>query len=296
LHDRELELSLFMVMNTLTPFECRPGFDGVAVSLNDKRWMLREWHSHETLEINLILRGSGMVLLEDRRYPLLPGHLVWLWPGQRHIPSEWSSDLLLWVVEWQPHGLSRWMKERKQDTPAPGDCETSFCRRLPPPVLQRLDGLFTSVAAMEQADTFNRGLEYALFALWDEFRAGAPVVDGGPFHPKLETVLRLLGDSHQSIPLSQLAGRVQLSPTYLSALFQKQTGLTIPAYRNRLRLQAFFAGVHAHPEIGLLTHALEAGFGSYAQFYRVFTDAMGLSPRDCFRTSASRTHKAARTP
>ncbi len=287
MHSTEIELSLFTMNSTLSPFDCQPGFDGVVVSLNDKRWMLREWHAHETLEINLVLRGSGHVLLEDRRYPLLPGHLVWLWPGQRHTPAEWSSDLLLWIIEWRPACLPRLMRARKKDSPSPGSLGTSFCRRLKPSVVQRLDGVLTSVSAMKQADTFNRGLDYALFALWDEFLQASPVADCDAFHPKLETVLGLLSDPHRSFTLSELAARVQMSPTYLSALFQRQTGLTIPAYRNRLRLQAFFAAIHAHPEIGMLTHALDAGFGSYAQFFRVFTKAMGLSPRQCFHGSAS---------
>lgn len=245
--------------------------------------MLREWHAHETLEINLILRGSGHVLLEDRRYPLLPGHLVWLWPGQRHIAAEWSSDLLMWIVEWHPSCLTRLTQARRTDTPAPGDPGEPFCRRLKPPALQRLDGVLASVAAMDRADAFNRGLDYALVALWDEFRAASPVPDCASFHPKLEVVLGLLGDPHQAFTLPELARRVQMSPTYLSALFQKQTGLTLPAYRNRLRLQAFFARAHAHPEIGMLAHALDAGFGSYAQFYRVFTAAIGIPPRQWLR-------------
>ena len=102
-----------------SPFFRRPGCEGVVVSLSDKRWYLRQWQSHETLEINLVLRGSGQVLLENRRYPLLPGHLVWLWPGQRHVPSEWSSDLRLWIVEWQPGYLGRLRQARRRDVPAP---------------------------------------------------------------------------------------------------------------------------------------------------------------------------------
>ena len=53
--------------------------------------------------------------------------------------------------------------------------------------------------------------------------------------------------------------------------------------RNRLRLQEFFRRLQAHPEIRLLQHAFDAGFGSYAQFYRVFTQALGVPPRQWLR-------------
>lgn len=278
-----------------SPFVRRPGCDGVVVSLSDKRWYLRHWHAHATLEINLVLRGSGHVLLEDRRYPLLPGHLVWLWPGQRHVPAGWSSDMLLWIVEWKPACLGRLRNARRGDRPAPADPAPPFCRRLAAPALQRLDGLLASVAAFARPDAFNRGLDFALFALWDEFLAAAPVRDCTAFHPKLETVLALLADPQQELSLGDLARRAHLSPCYLSALFQKQTGLAIPAYRNRLRLQEFFRRVHAHPEIRLLPHALASGFGSYAQFYRVFVAALGIPPREWLQPPPD-TRKAARPP
>ena len=273
--------------DSLSPFIRRPGRDGVVVSMADKRWYLRQWHAHDTLEINLVLRGSGQVLLENRRYPLLPGHLIWLWPGQRHVPSDWSSDMRLWIVEWQPGAFGRLRKARRRDVPPPGDSTAPFCRRLAAPVLQRLDGLLAAAAARTRPDAFNRGLDFALFALWDEFLAAEPVADCAAFHPKLETVLGLLADPDSELTQAQLAQRVNLSPYYLSDVFRRQTGLTIPAYRNRLRLQGFFRRFQARPEIRLLQHALDAGFGSYAQFYRVFTSALGLPPREWLRQTAA---------
>ena len=270
-----------------SPFSRPPGHDGVVVSLSDKRWYLRDWHAHETLEINLVLRGSGQVLLEDRRYPLLPGHLIWLWPGQRHVPSEWSSDMLLWIVEWQPSCMPPFQKARRRDTPSPGQPAHSFCRRLTAAALHRMDGLLSAVAAQSRADAFNRGLHFALFALWDEFRSAPPVNDCAAFHPKLEKTIALLADPQQNLSLAELAERVHLSPFYLSSLFQKQTGLAIPAYRNRLRLQEFFRRLHAHPEIRILQHALDSGFGSYAQFSRVFIQAIGHSPRKWLASAAA---------
>ena len=269
-----------------SPFFRRPGFDGVVVPLADKRWYLRNWHAHDTLEINLVLRGSGQVLLEHRRYPLLPGHVIWLWPGQRHVPADWSADMRLWIVEWQPDYLPRLRRARRGDAPAPADPAAAFCRRLAAPALRRLDGLLAAVAAQDRADAFNRGLDFALFALWDEFRAAEPVADCGPFHPKLAAVLALLADPDQDLTQAELARRAKLSPYYLSDLFRRETGLSIPDYRNRLRLQEFFRRFHARPEIRILQHALDSGFGSYAQFFRVFSDALGVAPRVWLRQSA----------
>ena len=280
------ELSFFGMNAERSPFDRKPGCAGVVVSLADKRWYLRQWHAHDTLEINLVLRGSGQVLLENRRYPLMPGHLVWLWPGQRHVPAGWSADMLLWIVEWGPEFLPRLRRARRGDAPPPADPAAPFCRRLAAPALRRLDGLLATVAAQSRPDAFNRGLDFALLALWDEFQAAETVADCSPFHPKLEAALALLTQPDQDLSQAELARRVHVSPFYLSELFRRQTGLALPDYRNRLRLLEFFRRCHARPELRLLQHALDSGFGSYAQFYRVFSEALGQSPRDWLRQAS----------
>ena len=261
------------------PFTPRPGCGGVIVRFADKRWYLRKWHSHAALEMNLVVRGTGSILLDDRRYPLLPGHLVWLWPGQWHVPARWSADMLMWIIEWSPDYLGRLKKERGRDVPRPADPGVYACRRVDSGALQRLQGVLAGAAAMERADTFNGGLHFALLALWDEFMRAAPVAREEFLHPKLERVLARLNDTTSEVTLAELARDVGVSPSYLSVLFRQQTGLTIPAYRNRLRLSAFFALYREKPQIRMLELALEAGFGSYAQFYRVFTRAVGRTPR-----------------
>ncbi len=186
--------------------------------------------------------------------------------------------MLLWVVEWAPVPAARLARARRGDTPRPGDPAHPFCRRLAAPTVSRLDGLLSELAAQARNDVFNRGLEFALFALWEEYRAARPVRDCAAFHPRLAAAVRILSDPDEHPSQAELARRVGLSPYYLSALFQQQTGLTVPAYRNRLRLQEFFRRVHERPGIRLLDHALDAGFGSYAQFYRVFKNGIGLPP------------------
>ena len=267
------------MQETRSPFEANPGCGGVVVRFADKRWYLREWHSHDALEVNLVVRGTGSVLLEDRRYPLLPGHLIWLWPGQWHVPSDWSSDMLMWIVEWKPDFLHRLRRERRRDVPKPGDAGAYCCRRLDSQALQRVQGILSGTAGMERADAFNEGLHFSLLALWDEFVKAKPVAGEKFLHPKLERVLGLLNDPSNDMALGELAAVVGMSPSYLSVLFKEQTGLMIPEYRNRLRVSQFFALYRDKPEIRVLDLALEAGFGSYAQFYRVFTGMVGQTPK-----------------
>lgn len=78
-------------------------------------------------------------------------------------------------------------------------------------------------------------------------------------------------------PRDHLAKALGTTADRLGRVFKAELGESLPDYRNKLRLQRFLALVD--PNGGdLLPAALSAGFGSYAQFNRVFHECFGLSP------------------
>jgi transcriptional regulator GlxA family with amidase domain len=67
-------------------------------------------------------------------------------------------------------------------------------------------------------------------------------------------------------------------------------GLSLVEYRNRLRIERFLRSVQSGSD-NLLKAAREAGFGSYAQFFRVYRKLLGTTPREHLgarRTRAAR--------
>ncbi|HJP76441.1 MAG TPA: AraC family transcriptional regulator [Pseudonocardiaceae bacterium] len=78
--------------------------------------------------------------------------------------------------------------------------------------------------------------------------------------------------------LTHLARTVGLSPGHLSRLFKAQTGVSLSRYRNQQRLHRFQLAYGNGDNITALSAALAAGFGSYAQFYRVFRQETGRTP------------------
>ncbi len=94
-------------------------------------------------------------------------------------------------------------------------------------------------------------------------------------HPAVERAARILRDEPGRDDLRQLARRAGLSSPKLSRVFKEQIGLSISQFRNRRRLERFLKLYGRGRRVGAMEAALEAGFGSYAQFYRVFKRAMG---------------------
>jgi transcriptional regulator GlxA family with amidase domain len=78
--------------------------------------------------------------------------------------------------------------------------------------------------------------------------------------------------------LPELAALTRTSEAHLSKIFSTQVGVSITEFRNRVRLQRFFELYGDGRRITLLAAALDAGFGSYAQFHRVFREHMGHAP------------------
>ena len=77
----------------------------------------------------------------------------------------------------------------------------------------------------------------------------------------------------------ELAARLEVPVGRLGRVFKSAMGISLVHYRNRLRLKRFselLDGGHRN----ISKAAQEAGFGSYAQFHRVFRSVRQVAPRE----------------
>ena len=147
-------------------------------------------------------------------------------------------------------------------------------------VLENLNALFSQVeSAKDEAPLYRAGLGYILMHSWKVFRESGQNPESENLHPAVARMVQLLGASPEQDHLSRLAEKTGLSYSRLSRLFQQQTGQSIITYRDSLRVERFCELLRIAPHRTLLDCALEAGFGSYAQFYRVFKKHTGENPR-----------------
>ena len=84
----------------------------------------------------------------------------------------------------------------------------------------------------------------------------------------------------------EIAARLDISLSRLVRVFKAQMGMSLVEYRNRLRLERFSALLD-RGRTNLLGAALDAGFGSYAQFHRVFRALRHATPREYLRRHAA---------
>lgn len=236
-------------------------------------------HHHAELEFNLITHGTGLYLLANRKYEIRRGDLLWLFPAQEHVLIEQSPDFKMWVAVFKPQLVHRVVRDVKARTLRETNPAGHFNRRLPPSGLRRLESLYEEIeASRPQTGHFNVGLAYALLTTWDEFVAAADVATGVDVHPAVEKAARLIRDATAHLPVDALAQQAGLSPSRLSRLFKQQTGVTLLDFRNRQRIERFLELYGTGQRQNMTDAALDAGFGSYPQFHRVFKQVMGCSP------------------
>ncbi|MFO1048315.1 MAG: helix-turn-helix transcriptional regulator [Geminicoccaceae bacterium] len=240
-------------------------------------------HAHEDLEFNLVIRGAGAYRIGRDAHPLKPGTLIWLVPGQRHSLCR-SPFLEMWVVVVRPELVEgAWL---------PG-LAAEPSRHLPGEELIDLDALLSQVAQdSDEPAVYNAGVAYALQRAWRVSRDR--VAQRPAMHPAVTRALLRLRESEATLSLDALAAGAGVTAPYLSRLLIEHTGRGFVEWRNRIRLERFMAAWR--PGANLLGTALEAGFGSYAQFHRIFGRLVGCSPGDWVRSPAAERPSLASSP
>lgn len=248
------------------------------------RGRLHPRHRHDELEFNLIVRGTGKYLVKDRAYDVQRNDVLWLFPDQEHILVDMSPDFSMWIAIWRPSLVKAICTGKDARILRQGDPTGRFCRRLTNPQAARLNSLCDDLfAARMETDLYNAGIAYALLAAWATYNAGDELPASAIVHPAVEQAARALRAGDATLSLTQLSKRAGLSPARLSRLFKQQLGIALVEYRNRQRLDRFLALRAADAGGNLMRLALDAGFGSYPQFHRVFTAMMACSPARFFK-------------
>jgi len=109
-------------------------------------------------------------------------------------------------------------------------------------------------------------------------------------HQNLAAAVRvvLARRCRERLSLAELARAVFSSPFHLARIFRRETGLSLHAYRNHLRLRLALNQLHQGRDLTML--ALELGFASHAHFTHAFRGAFGCAPSQLRATRKSFAH------
>lgn len=235
-------------------------------------------HRHSALEMNLVVSGRGCYEVDGRRHPLVAGSVMWIRPGEPHYVEERSCDFEMWIVAAEEALLERSVSQAVLAEQA----KRGLSRVLPADELRWLEREIRRTYERGTADFLRVGIAYVLLGAWDATSQTTESAPGTVLSAPLHKALALL-DQDASLSREALADSVGTTPERLGRLFQSELGIGFVACRNRLRLSRFLE-IQRTGRGTLLGACYEAGFGSYAQFHRVFTEVVGAPPSRSHRT------------
>jgi methylphosphotriester-DNA--protein-cysteine methyltransferase len=134
-------------------------------------------------------------------------------------------------------------------------------------------------------DWLNAGLRHLLLLCWRQQHEGQNAARADELHPMVLKAMHRVG-SGDNENLTELAAACAVSKAYLSRVFARQLGVSLTRYRNSMRLRAFWSKLGEQGGRNITEAMYMAGFGSYAQFYKIFQEAYGESPRASLRRRA----------
>ncbi len=263
-------------------------------------------HHHVELEVNLVVRGSITYIVGGRRFTFPQRTVLWMFPAQEHQLIDRSKDAQYYVAVFKPALIKRschaeayaGLKRKKiegdgvlhsQLDPAAFDLirktmDSLMDDALDADTLNREAGFGVNPSFRFEhgdPDALNAGLHHLLLLCWRSQR-GRPTTDGAvALHPAVRKALDLLGEGQWEHSLARLAKHCGVSEAYLSRVFARQIGVPLNRYRNRMRLGRFLDLYHEPVQRTVTEAVYAAGFGSYAQFYKVFAQTYGCGPRAC---------------
>jgi methylphosphotriester-DNA--protein-cysteine methyltransferase len=284
-------------------------YDGLLYLAESARNLQRiESHHHAELELNLVVQGTITYVMNGCRFTFTPRTILWLFPEQEHQLVDRSDNARFYVVAFKPSLIDKSCHTAAYEglKRAPDDGDHILSTVLDPKsfdlVCKVLDSLMqTSLDAdllnreagfgpasnfrfaHRDPDSLNAGLHYLLLHCWSkQFRTQARR-DAVALHPAVRRALKLLSEDVNEQDLAELAKACGTSKSYLSRTFHRQIGVPLNRYRNSLRLARFFEQYRQPDTLTLAEAVYAAGFGSYAQFYKVFVQAYGCGPRECLQ-------------
>ena len=101
--------------------------------------------------------------------------------------------------------------------------------------------------------------------------------DTGSLSLQTETYIRKHYKEKLSLP--RLAGELAVSPSYLSRIFKKETGMTVVGFINQVRMENAREKIEEQ-KLSLQEIAYEVGIQNYNYFYLLFKETYGVSPSE----------------
>ena len=221
-------------------------------------------------ELEYVIRGKGVCVIDGKEYPMHEGALFLLSPINTHAVRDADTELFNVMFRL----------EYASSLPELSLFPTSHSPFFSP---NERDSAFLHSLLCEIVDTHEKNTGYArhlLACVLEKLRfLSAPETERTALPYIRRAILYTTEHFRENVSLERTAACLGLSPSYFSELFLRETGKSFKQYLDTLRFS------HAKELLAFTdlpvseVHRL-SGFADYANFSRRFKSAFGMTPTD----------------
>ena len=259
-------------------------------ALDGKVWYMRKRtsqtfapHVHRELEFNIVTAGHAEYIVKGRKFSLTPNTLIWLFPNQKHVLINASENFEMFIGVFKPKLLKLLVKNGADKTLISLDYKENEPKQIEDFEAKNFINVLKDITSINSDNTFyNSYLSTICLKTWYIFKNTANKSISQKIPEVIEKCLHILDNPQNKMTLESISEDLGYSPSQISRLFKQHTGTSIVDFRNKKRLD-YVANVMASEKMNITKVAFDAGFGSYAQFHRIFKEYFGYSPNEFIR-------------
>lgn len=223
-----------------------------------------EPHGHEYFEMEFILGGSGSYEIDGKTYEIQKNTLFLMTPANIHAVRD--ADVELINVVFQSDLIAFPLLSASYSSVFILQEDAVFLRSL----LQR-------IVEVQRKDT--RYARLLLECFFQELSLSIDLVEGKENGYSQKAILYMLAHFRSHMTLESTAAHLGLSPSYLSEIFAKETGMGFKEYLDGIRFS------YAKNLISFTDHCITSihsmsGFCDYANFARRFKQKYRMTPTE----------------
>lgn len=245
-------------------------------------------HSHDCLELNFIIDGTGYYLIEDKSYPIEKGD-IFLINNLEHHMAVHENNLKMLVFVFDQSFV--WESADEYDYLKPFfERGSNFSNKLNPDS-DAYETIKTAILHIkEESEQQNTGWVLMIkawlmvsLAMFYRYYSGQNALDAHTQRNSYERIRKVVEYIHENfsaeLSLKELSQIALMNKSYLSGLFTKVMHMRVFDYIELVRVNHGKMLLKT-TDLSVLEIALDSGFKSSSYFSRIFKKLMGITPNE----------------
>ncbi|MBE6560391.1 MAG: helix-turn-helix domain-containing protein [Ruminococcaceae bacterium] len=237
-------------------------------------------HMHGFFEIELVLSGEGTHIINTDRYPLSPGVLYLIRPGDVHQYIFRDEPVLMCTVQFDATAILPALVSEASLADTPLQCDAGEDREV-------LAGILRIIIAQENTQSeYAKGLLRCQIEILTRYILEHVPHGEITYSPLVREALSFISiHYYKKLTLEMLSRQLSVSPEHLGRVFKTEMGCGIPEYVNQYRLR-IAVNLMRSTRYTMRQISAESGYASYRHFAREFSLYYGMAPAE-FRNTLS---------